>query len=221
MQPAPRDLCARRRRPLTPPDLRDDDLRLRQRRRRCAEYNEGQGRRSISTRATRTRRSSAVEQKLAALDGAEAALLLSSGQAATTTALMALLTAGDEVVCSAAIYGGTLHLLTESARAVRRRAALRVARGARPTRQLLIGDRDARGLVRVADQPDAALRRRRGGRRRVPRARRALGHRQHLRQPDQPAAARARRRPVDAERDEVSERPQRRHRRRAHRAGAR
>ena len=55
----------------------------------------------------------AVERTLAALEGAEAAILLSSGQAATTTALLALLSAGDEVVCSAAIYGGTLHLLTE------------------------------------------------------------------------------------------------------------
>jgi cystathionine beta-lyase/cystathionine gamma-synthase len=54
-----------------------------------------------------------VESTLAALEGAEAAVLLSSGQAATTTALLALVSAGDEVVCSAAIYGGTLHLLTE------------------------------------------------------------------------------------------------------------
>lgn len=55
----------------------------------------------------------AVERKLAALEGAEQALLLSSGQAATTTALLALLRAGDEVVCSASVYGGTYHLLTE------------------------------------------------------------------------------------------------------------
>ncbi len=54
-----------------------------------------------------------VEQKIAALEGAEAALVLSSGQAATTTALMALVLAGDEVVCSAAVYGGTLHLLAD------------------------------------------------------------------------------------------------------------
>ena len=38
---------------------------------------------------------------------------LSSGQAATTTALMALTASGDEVVCSSAIYGGTLHLLAD------------------------------------------------------------------------------------------------------------
>ena len=54
-----------------------------------------------------------VEQKIAALEGAEAALVLSSGQAATATALMALLASGDEVVCSAAVYGGTLHLLAD------------------------------------------------------------------------------------------------------------
>jgi cystathionine beta-lyase/cystathionine gamma-synthase len=54
-----------------------------------------------------------VEQKIAALERAEAALVLSSGQAATTTALMALVSAGDEVVCSSAIYGGTLHLLAD------------------------------------------------------------------------------------------------------------
>ena len=54
-----------------------------------------------------------VEQKIAALEGADAALVLSSGQAATTTALMALVSAGDEVVCGAAVYGGTLHLLAD------------------------------------------------------------------------------------------------------------
>jgi len=55
----------------------------------------------------------AVERTIAALEGAEAALLLSSGQAATTTALLGLLSAGDEVICSSAIYGGTLHLLAD------------------------------------------------------------------------------------------------------------
>jgi cystathionine beta-lyase/cystathionine gamma-synthase len=55
----------------------------------------------------------AVEQKVAKLEGAESAMLLSSGQAATSTALLGLLHAGDEVVCSAAIYGGTLHLMAD------------------------------------------------------------------------------------------------------------
>ena len=55
----------------------------------------------------------AVEQQLAALDGAEGALLFSSGMAATATTLIGHLQAGDEVVCAAAIYGGTLHLLND------------------------------------------------------------------------------------------------------------
>jgi cystathionine beta-lyase/cystathionine gamma-synthase len=55
----------------------------------------------------------AVEKKLAALEATEEALLFSSGQAATATAIMGLLRAGDEVVCSSAIYGGTLHLLED------------------------------------------------------------------------------------------------------------
>ncbi len=55
----------------------------------------------------------AVEEKLAVLEGAEAALVTSSGMAATSTALFGLLRAGDEVVCSSAIYGGTLHVITD------------------------------------------------------------------------------------------------------------
>jgi cystathionine beta-lyase/cystathionine gamma-synthase len=55
----------------------------------------------------------AVEQQLAALDGAEGALLFSSGMAATATTLIGHLQSGDEVVCAAAIYGGTLHLLDD------------------------------------------------------------------------------------------------------------
>src|SRR5215212_8414488 len=54
-----------------------------------------------------------VEEKIAALEGAESALVLSSGQAATATALMALVASGDQVVCSSAIYGGTFHLLAD------------------------------------------------------------------------------------------------------------
>lgn len=55
----------------------------------------------------------ATEEKLAAADGAEAAVAFSSGMAATTNALLTFLKADDEVVCSAAIYGGTFHLLAD------------------------------------------------------------------------------------------------------------
>lgn len=54
-----------------------------------------------------------VEKKLAAIEGAEAAILLSSGMAAVSTAVLAVTRSGDEVVCGSAVYGGTLHLLAD------------------------------------------------------------------------------------------------------------
>src|SRR5262249_2514493 len=75
-------------------------------------YNEGRSQKFLYSRYTNPTIVS-VEQKVAALDRAEAALLFSSGQGATTTILLAHAKAGDEVVCSAAIYGGTLHLLDD------------------------------------------------------------------------------------------------------------
>ena len=75
-------------------------------------YNEGRSAKHLYSRYTNPTVISA-EQKLAALDRAESALLFSSGQGATTTILMAHAKAGDEVVCGAAIYGGTLHLLQD------------------------------------------------------------------------------------------------------------
>jgi cystathionine beta-lyase/cystathionine gamma-synthase len=76
------------------------------------QYNEGTSQKFLYSRYANPT-VTAVERKLAALEGAEAALVLSSGQAATTTALMALAGAGDEIVCSSAIYGGTLHLIAD------------------------------------------------------------------------------------------------------------
>ncbi len=76
------------------------------------EYNEGKSRKYLYSRYDNPTVVS-VERKLAALDRADASLLFSSGQGATTTILLAHLKAGDEVVCSAAIYGGTLHLLED------------------------------------------------------------------------------------------------------------
>jgi cystathionine beta-lyase/cystathionine gamma-synthase len=76
------------------------------------DYNEGRSKKYLYSRYTNPTLVS-VEKKLAALDHAEEALLFSSGQGATTTILMAHVKAGDEVICSAAIYGGTLHLLND------------------------------------------------------------------------------------------------------------
>jgi cystathionine beta-lyase/cystathionine gamma-synthase len=73
-------------------------------------YNEGRSDKYLYSRYGNPT-VAAVEQTLAALDGAETALLFSSGMAATATTLVGHLSAGDEVLCAAAIYGGTLHLL--------------------------------------------------------------------------------------------------------------
>ena len=52
----------------------------------------------------------AVEQRIAALEGGVAALLLSSGQAAETIAILNLANAGDHIVSSPRLYGGTYNL---------------------------------------------------------------------------------------------------------------
>lgn len=52
----------------------------------------------------------AVEQRLAALEGGVAALLLSSGSAATTFAILNVAEAGDHIVSSPSLYGGTYNL---------------------------------------------------------------------------------------------------------------
>lgn len=53
----------------------------------------------------------AVEKKIAALEGGVGAMLTSSGQAATLISAMTMAKAGDHIVCSAAVYGGTFNLL--------------------------------------------------------------------------------------------------------------
>ncbi|WP_443208943.1 bifunctional o-acetylhomoserine/o-acetylserine sulfhydrylase [Rhodococcus rhodochrous] len=52
----------------------------------------------------------AVEQRIAALEGGVAALLLASGQAAETFAILNLAQAGDHIVSSPYLYGGTYNL---------------------------------------------------------------------------------------------------------------
>ena len=53
----------------------------------------------------------AVENRIADLEGGVGALLLSSGQAATTFAILNIAEAGDHIVASPSLYGGTQNLL--------------------------------------------------------------------------------------------------------------
>ena len=58
----------------------------------------------------------AVEQRIAALEGGAAALLVASGQAAETLAILNLAEAGDHIVASPALYGGTYNLFNTRCR---------------------------------------------------------------------------------------------------------
>ena len=53
-----------------------------------------------------------LEQRLAALEGGIAAVVTASGTAAIATTLLTLLKAGDHIVASSSLYGGTYNLLS-------------------------------------------------------------------------------------------------------------
>ena len=59
---------------------------------------------------------SALEERVAALEGGRAGLASASGMAAETMALTTLLQAGDHVVAASALYGGTVSLLAVNLR---------------------------------------------------------------------------------------------------------
>lgn len=58
----------------------------------------------------------AVERKIAALEGGVGAMLTSSGQAANLMAVTNICHAGDHMVCSSAVYGGTFNLFNKTTR---------------------------------------------------------------------------------------------------------
>ncbi|HEX7155958.1 MAG TPA: O-acetylhomoserine aminocarboxypropyltransferase/cysteine synthase family protein [Burkholderiaceae bacterium] len=55
-----------------------------------------------------------LEQRLAALEGGVAALALASGQAAVTYSILTISEAGDNIVASSALYGGTYNLFAHT-----------------------------------------------------------------------------------------------------------
>lgn len=58
----------------------------------------------------------AVEKKLAALEGGVMAMLTSSGQAASFFSVFNICTAGQHLLCSTALYGGTFNLFNKTVR---------------------------------------------------------------------------------------------------------
>jgi O-acetylhomoserine (thiol)-lyase len=55
-----------------------------------------------------------LEKRLAALDGGLASLTVSSGQTASTFAILNVAQAGDNIVSSTDLYGGTVSLFTHT-----------------------------------------------------------------------------------------------------------
>jgi len=54
-----------------------------------------------------------AERKIAALEGAEAAVVTASGMAAISSTLLSVLSKGDEVISTAQVYGGTYRLMRD------------------------------------------------------------------------------------------------------------
>src|ERR1700746_351889 len=54
-----------------------------------------------------------AEEKIAALEGAETAIVAASGMAAISRALLSILKAGDEVIATRALYGGSYRLMRD------------------------------------------------------------------------------------------------------------
>ncbi len=56
---------------------------------------------------------SVAEEKIAALEGAEAAVVTASGMAAISSALLGVLKCGDELISTAQVYGGSYRLMRD------------------------------------------------------------------------------------------------------------
>jgi methionine-gamma-lyase len=54
-----------------------------------------------------------AEEKVAALEGAEAAMVTASGMAAISSALLSVLKSGDEVIATRALYGGSYRMMRD------------------------------------------------------------------------------------------------------------
>ena len=108
---------------------------------------------------------SALERRLAALEDAEYCTCYASGLAATTVLCLALLQAGDHVVVSQAVYGGTVRLFNQVLASfgitaefvdTSDEAALREAVNARPARFVFI-ETPANPTLKLTDIELAAL----------------------------------------------------------------
>jgi O-acetylhomoserine (thiol)-lyase len=104
-----------------------------------------------------------LEERLAALEGGVGAVCTASGMAAMHLAIATLLSAGDHIVASASLYGGTINLLTHTLPRFgitttfvkpRDHAGMRAAM--RPNTRLMIGETIGNPGLEVLDIPKVA-----------------------------------------------------------------
>jgi len=104
-----------------------------------------------------------LEERLAALEGGVGAVCTASGMAAMHLAIATLLSAGDHIVASASLYGGTINLLTHTLPRFgitttfvkpRDHAGMRAA--IRPNTRLMIGETIGNPGLEVLDIPKVA-----------------------------------------------------------------
>jgi cystathionine beta-lyase/cystathionine gamma-synthase len=107
------------------------------------------------TRYGNTPNALAVQERLALLEGAEAALVLASGMGATACAMLALLRPGDHLVASAWIYGARARCSAASSRSSASRP--RSSTDAVAVVAQRAPEEHARRVRRVAGEPDTRL----------------------------------------------------------------
>ncbi|PYS62333.1 MAG: cystathionine gamma-synthase [Acidobacteria bacterium] len=105
----------------------------------------------------------ALERRLAALEGAKFCTCYATGMAATTALCLALLRAGDRVVCSQAVYGGTVRLFNQVLAPFRVEAEFvdtsdeqRLAEALRPATRLAFIETPANPTLKLTDIQMAA-----------------------------------------------------------------
>jgi O-acetylhomoserine (thiol)-lyase len=104
-----------------------------------------------------------LEERMAALEGGVGAVCTASGQAAMHLALATILSAGDHVVCSRSVYGGTHNLLAQTlprfgieTTFVDPRDHDAMRRALRPETRLVIGETLGNPGLEVLDVPSVA-----------------------------------------------------------------
>ena len=104
-----------------------------------------------------------LEERLAALEGGVGAICTASGMAAMHLAIATLLSAGDHIVASSSLYGGTINLLAHTlprfgitTSFVKPRALDEFRAAIRPNTRLVIGETIGNPGLEVLDIPNVA-----------------------------------------------------------------